>query len=78
MVQGKNQHVVRAGKDWGVKGAGNSRFTTVVDTQAEAYEIARNIARNQETEVFIHGRNGRIRARESFGSDPFPPEDKEH
>ena len=78
MAQNKNQHVVPTGEDWGVKGEGNSRFTTIVDTQSEAYEIARDIARNQETEVFIHGRNGRIRARESFGSDPFPPKDKEH
>ncbi len=78
MTKGKNQHVVPAGKDWGVKGAGNNCFTTVVDTQSEAYEIAREIARNQSSEVFIHGRNGRIRARESFGNDPFPPRDAEH
>lgn len=78
MAQGKNQHIVQVNKDWGVRGEGNSRLTTIVDTQAEAYDIAREIAQNQQSEVFIHGRDGKIRARESFGHDPYPPEDKEH
>ena len=28
---------------------------------------------NQESELFIHGKNGRIRERDSYGNDPFPP-----
>ena len=43
------------------------------DTQAEAIQRAREIARNQESELFIHGRNGKIRERDSYGNDPFPP-----
>ena len=34
---------------------------------------AREIAINQKSEVFIHGENGRIRERNSYGNDPFPP-----
>lgn len=41
--------------------------------EAEAIQRAREIARNQESELFIHGRDGRIRERDSFGNDPFPP-----
>ena len=54
-------------------GEGNSRLTSTFDTQAEAIERAREISRNQQSELFIHGRNGRIRERDSYGNDPFPP-----
>ena len=45
----------------------------MIDTQAKAIQRAREIARNQESELFIHGKNGRIRERDSYGNDPFPP-----
>lgn len=71
---GKNQHVTRhPSNGWQVKGAGNSKATVVTATQKEAIEIARSIAINQKAEVVIHGRNGRIRAKDSYGNDPYPP-----
>ncbi len=70
---GKNQHVVPADNGWGVRGEGNSRLTTVCDTQAEAVKISREICQNQGSEQFIHGRDGQIRERNSYGGDPFPP-----
>ncbi|RKS89261.1 DUF2188 domain-containing protein [Sphingosinicella microcystinivorans] len=73
-MSGKNQHVVPHEGGWAVRGAGNSRATSVHETQAQAIEAARNIARNQASELLIHGRNGQIRERDSFGNDPFPPE----
>ena len=45
---GKNQHVVPADKGWGVRGEGNSRLTTVCDTQAEAVKVSREICQNQK------------------------------
>ena len=69
----KNQHVVPHGDDWAVKGAGNSKATKVVNTQAEAIQLAREIAKNQGCEMFIHGQNGQIRERNTYGHDPFPP-----
>lgn len=69
----KNQHVVPKGDDWAVKGAGNEKATRVVSTQAEAIKIAREISINQKSEMFIHGQNGRIRERNSYGNDDFPP-----
>jgi len=74
----KNQHVVPRNGDWAVRGAGNERATAIYDTQQEAYNAARDIARNQNSEVFTHGRNGQIRARESFGNDPAHVRDTEH
>lgn len=69
----KNQHVVKHSEGWAVRGAGNSRITGVYSTQAEATHRAREIAQNQESEMFIHGRDGKIRERNSYGNDPFPP-----
>ena len=42
-------------------------------TQHEARDAAQEIAQNQGSEMFIHGRDGRIRERNSYGNDPFPP-----
>lgn len=73
MSKGKNQHVVPHPNGWGVRGEGNGKVTRVTDTQREAIQIAREIAQNQQSELLIHGRNGQIRERDSFGNDPFPP-----
>jgi len=74
----KNQHVVPSGNDWAVKGAGNDRKTAIVNTQAEAIRIAREIAINQRSEVVIHRPDGTIRDKDSYGNDPNPPKDKKH
>ena len=60
---GKNQHVVPHGNGWADRGEGNERAT----------DAAREIATNQQSEVLIHGRNGQIRERNSYGNDPCPP-----
>jgi len=71
---GKNQHVTPHPKGgWQVKGAGNTRATARTATQGQAQQIARTIARNQHSEVVIHRPNGQIRAKDSYGHDPFPP-----
>lgn len=69
----RNQHVVPNGKDWAVRGAGSRRASSVHGTQQQAIDAARGIARNQQSELLIHGRNGQIRARDSYGNDPYPP-----
>lgn len=70
---GRNQHVVPRGDGWAVRGAGNSRDTVRTQTQKEAIERAREIAINQQAEVVIHGANGKIREKNSYGNDPYPP-----
>lgn len=70
---GKNQHVVPQDGRWAVKGEGNEKATRIVDTQSEAIDIAKQIAKNQESELSIHGRNGQIRDKNSYGNDDFPP-----
>ena len=72
-MAGKNQHVVPSNGRWGIKGEGNSRMTAFFDRQSDAIAAARQISRNQGSELFVHGRNGQIRSRDSHGNDPFPP-----
>lgn len=73
-MAGKNQHVVPRHDGWAVKGADNQRATSVHDTQQQAIDAAREIARNQESELVIHRPNGQIRDKDSYGPDSYPPE----
>jgi hypothetical protein len=70
---GKNQHIIKHPEGWAVKGEGNSKVTIVTKTQEQAIGKGREIARNQEAELLIHGKNGKIRTRDSYGNDPYPP-----
>lgn len=62
------QHVVPRDGKWAVRKAGSSRATKKFDTQKEAIREAKKIANSQGTDLYIHGRNGRIRDRK-----PRPP-----
>lgn len=70
---GKNQHVVPKNGQWGIRGEGNEKLTRIFETQKEAVAVARQISINQKSELLIHGKNGQIRERDSYGNDPFPP-----
>jgi len=72
----KNQHVVPHKDGWAVRGKGNSKVTKVTSTQKEAIDVAREIAKNQQSEVVIHKRDGTIRDKDSYGNDPNPPKDR--
>lgn len=39
-------------------------------TQAIAIKFARPLAMRYKAELFIHGRDGKIRAKDSYGNDP--------
>ncbi len=71
---GKNQHVTpHPGGGWQVKASGGKKATVVTTTQKEAIKVAREIAKNQGSEMFIHNKQGQIRERDSYGNDPHPP-----
>ena len=72
-MTGKNQHVVPHQDGWAVRGAGNQRATSVHNTQQQAIDAGREIARNQSSELVIHRPDGRIRDKDSHGNDRFPP-----
>jgi len=73
MSRRKNQHVIPHQGKWAVKGYGNTKYTAVTKLKKDAIRIAKKIAFNQNTELFIHKRNGVITNRNSYGKDPFPP-----
>jgi len=73
MTKNRNQHVVPHPRGWAVKPAGSGRASSLHDTQREAIDRARDVARNQKSELLVHGRDGRIRERDSHGNDPYPP-----
>lgn len=73
-MAGKNIHVVRNDNQWKVKQENAQRSSGNFRTQQEAFERAREIAIKNGQEVAIHGLDGRIREKHSYGNDPYPPE----
>jgi hypothetical protein len=67
---GKNQHVVSLGDRWAVKEDGATEPLAVFRTQSEAWEKAKSIARKERTQAFLHGRDGQVRERNTYGHDP--------
>lgn len=66
----KNQHVTPHPEGWQVKGAGNSKATVVTDSQKKVEKAAIKISTNKKSEVVIHGQDGKIRSKNSYGNDP--------
>ena len=78
MAKGKNQYVVPTQGGWGVKGEGNNKLTVKTDIKADALKIGKEIAKNQQSELTILGKNGKIQNKNSYGNNPFPPNDNKH
>jgi len=66
----KSLHVVPRNGKWAVRKAGAKKASRVYNTQKEAIRAATKAAKQEKTELYIHGRDGRIRERNSYGSDP--------
>jgi hypothetical protein len=69
----KGVHVTPRENLWAVEREGGQRASSLHDTQAQAEAVGRAIARREKVEFFLHGRNGQIRERDSYGNDPYPP-----
>jgi hypothetical protein len=79
MAKAPTQRVTkRPDGKWQHKEDGAKRATKVTDTQKEATQSAVDTAKKKHTEVDIHGEDGKIRSRDSYGNDPHPPKDSEH
>lgn len=64
----KGIHVVPREGKWGLDGQG--ALAKSYRTQAEAISAGKRAAQKAETELLVHGRNGKIRMRNSNGNDP--------
>ncbi|AZO68715.1 MULTISPECIES: DUF2188 domain-containing protein [unclassified Mesorhizobium] len=69
----KNYWTTKRGDGWAVKKEGASRASSVHSTQAEAWSETRRLARGAQSEALLQGADGKIRSRNSYGSDPNPP-----
>jgi hypothetical protein len=63
-------HVVPGERGWRVELEGSSGARSTHSTQAEAWQEARRLARSNQSEALLHGRNGQIRERSTYGPDP--------
>lgn len=81
MARRNNYHVTpHSNRGWSVRREGGDR-RTFSPTQKSAEKIAKQYATNSGGgEVVIHGRDGRIRDKDTMAParDPFPPRDKKH
>jgi hypothetical protein len=71
-------HVVKNGDQWAVKREGAQRASSTHQTQQDAIDSGRELAKKSQGELRIHRPNGQIRDSDSYGNDPNPPKDKKH
>jgi hypothetical protein len=79
--KGPSVHVVKSQtqpKKYVAKVEGNPKPITRPATQAATIAKAIPVAKKNQSEVVIHGRDGKIRDKDSYGNDPPPPLDKKH
>lgn len=69
----KNYHVVPKDNKWAVVKGGSQRASHLAETQKEAFQVAKDLATKSKSEVLIHGKNGKIREKNSYGNDSYPP-----
>ncbi len=73
-----NPHVVKRDDGWTIRREGAGRDSSKHDSQSDAINRSREIAKNIGGEVVIHDRDGKIRDKDSYGHDPHPPKDQKH
>lgn len=67
----KSHHVVpNPAGGWDVKVSGGQRAIKHTDLKQDAVDVGRGISRNQQTELVIHNKDGRIGQKDSHGHDP--------
>lgn len=73
MPKSKNYWTVKNGENWSVKKEESSRASSNHSTQYDAWKETRRLARGSGGEAILQGRDGKIRAKNSYGYDSFPP-----
>lgn len=69
-------HVSKQGPNWKV--TQDSERLSTHQTQGNAIDRAVTHAKRDGVDVVTHGRDGRIRSKDSYGNDPLPPRDTEY
>ena len=58
---------------WESKKEGAEKASKVTDTQAEAWDYSKEQAKKGKGEAFLKNKGGKIRERNTYGNDPYPP-----
>jgi hypothetical protein len=72
-MKNNNQHVVPFGRVWTVKQPGQKKSVVYFPTQKLAIKYGRKRAIEARSELIIHRPDGRIREKNTYGYDPYPP-----
>ncbi|MHB1086221.1 MAG: DUF2188 domain-containing protein [Minisyncoccota bacterium] len=71
----KNIHTVYNSdrERWENKREGSATPLSSHHTKDNALDAGERVAKDRSVEHFIHGKDGKIQQRNSYGNDPFPP-----
>lgn len=72
----RNVHTVHSANGWTNRYENSNRKLGYYATKAEAQAAGREKAIQNNSEHIIHGLNGRIQNKNSYGKDPCPPRDR--
>jgi hypothetical protein len=70
----KSRHVVPSSEGgWDSKKGGAERASKHFETKSEAEKYSRDLSKKEGSELFIHGKDGKIQRKDSYGNDTYPP-----
>lgn len=74
----KSYHVIaKSNGEWSVKRTGAERASGNFATKRAAVTSARKLVTKEGGELIVHGKDGTVSRRDSYGNDPNPPKDNE-
>jgi hypothetical protein len=59
---------------WDVKKGGHKTPLSHHNNKSTAIDKARETSKEEKSELYIHGKDGKIQRKDSHGGDPYPPE----
>jgi len=62
----KAQYVIPVGNGWAVKASINGKFIIITDNKRDAVSVARDIAKRNESDLIIYGKDGSIISTNSY------------
>jgi hypothetical protein len=68
-----NYSINKKSSGWAVTRGTSEKPASIHPTQTDAWTEARRLARGAGSEAVLRSADGQIRARNSYGRDPFPP-----
>lgn len=63
-------------KKWQAKKPHAERASATAETKEDMIKKATEVAKNDEAELIIHNKDGKISNSNSYGNDPCPPRDE--